>query len=183
MEQISRTELSKPLYNLLRWLNATTSKDITRLTMTGIHIHNNQMVMESTNGYAVARVKLDLPCELKIPPGIWHIETLTKKTVILQKIEGEFPDTGAVVNLENKMKLPFKEDGDIAISPKLFWNVGKGMQVAQMIIKSNKGPILINFCPVDMPEGEYCGVIMPMWGDSVQMILNTIKYVWDKESE
>lgn len=147
------------LYNLLKWLNGCTSTDMARPTLQAINIKFNRF--EATNGFMIGIAITEAPIKFyaDIEDGLWIIESITKKLIIMSPFEeGTFPQVDAIVD---KLHIP-EEHSLVCLDPDLFKKLTAGFDRAHVNIHNARAPIEIVLEGDNMPKGTYIAVLMPL---------------------
>jgi len=148
------------LYSLLKWLNGCTSKDPTRLSLQAINI-KNRFRLEATNGFVAVVAILEAPIKFyaDIEDGLWIIESITKKLIVMSPLEeGKYPDLNVIVN---NLHIP-EAHSLVCLDPDLFRKLTAGFDRAHVNIYNDRAPIEIVLEGDAMPKGTYLAVLMPL---------------------
>jgi len=179
-------DVTNEMYNLLKWLKNNVSTDKGRESWTGIHVRNNGMVLEATDGFKLVIAKLQNPidelCVLdnpqnKLTDGIWQPITITKKLIVLTKIENvTFPDTSVILTDYEK---PITDSQSfITISPTFLISAINGFDRVDINFVNNERPIQIVLRSNNMPIGTYVAIVMPLLSDyNFDTIQSDIRFV------
>lgn len=165
MRPVFYTEICKPTYELLRWLNGNTCKDDARPQIQSIRIHEGGKILESTNGMTLVRVKLAEELKEKLPAGLWKILVLNQRVVVMEENENYgYPDTAAVIRAGKWRDTNDSDMSCVSVNAKLLEMVTKGFKQIQVFITGSQYPIIFEMTTFNsnMPEGNYIGVLMPM---------------------
>jgi len=166
-EKIYIENPSKELYNTVKWLKNNSSTDKARITLNGFNIRDNGLLIESTNGYGLVFSRLTAPLSVyheKLTSGIWFVDTYTKKLIVLQEIDGNFPDTNAIITVYENTKDRFVESL-VSFKPEFILPVISGFDHVNFNIISDDNPIQIvlrdDYMDRKFLDGTYIAVLMP----------------------
>ena len=151
------------LYNLLKWLNNCTSKNLERQHTVINCVHITRFMLEATNGYLAVRAYIEAPVGYyaTIEDGIYYIESVTKKLIVMDSREGTFVPMDQVMN-----GLHIPEGHTLAcIDPEFLSLVTKGFDRAFINIHGDRYPVEIVLKGDAMPKGTYLAIVMPMHSD------------------
>jgi len=165
MRPVFYTEICKPTYELLRWLNANACKDETRPQIQSIRIHEGGKILEATNGMTLVRVKLNEELKEKLPAGCWRILLLNSHSVVMEGKENYgYPDTAAVIKAWKWRDADDSDMSCVSVNAKLLGMVTAGFGQIHIFITSSGYPVIVEMTTFksNMPEGIYIGVLMPM---------------------
>ena len=167
------------LYNLLKWLNGCTSKDMARPTLQAVNIKFNRF--EATNGFMIGIAITEAPIKFwhDIEDGMWIIESITKKLIVMSPLEeGTYPQVDVIVN---KLHIP-EAHSLVCLDPDLFKKLTAGFDKAFVNIQSEKAPIEIILKGDNFPDGTYIAALMPLWTDPAEVVMTKAfsKLVSDK---
>jgi hypothetical protein len=157
-------ENPKPeLYSLLKWLDGCTSDDNARPTLQAVNIKFNRF--EATNGFMIGIAITEAPIKFyaDIEDGMWIIESITKKLIVMSPLEeGKYPDVNVIMN---KLHIP-EAHSLVCLDPELFKKLTAGFERAHVNVHNDHAPIEIVLEGDNMPTGTYLAVLMPLAADN-----------------
>lgn len=166
-EKIYIENPTKELYNTMKWLKNNSSTDKARITLNGFHIRDNGLLVESSNGIGLVFARLVNPLSMyheNLTDGIWFVDTCTKKLIVLQEIQGSFPDTNAIITVYENTKDRFVESV-VSFKPEFILPIISGFDHVNFNIISDASPIqiVLRDDPMDKKflDGTYIAVLMP----------------------
>jgi hypothetical protein len=153
------------LYNLLKWMNNCTSKNLERQHPVLNCVHITRFMLEASNGFIAVRAYIEAPIGFyaNIEEGIYYIESVTKKLIVMDKRGGDtFVPLDQIIT---GLHLPEKHTL-ACVNPYLFDLVTKGFDKAFINIHGDRYPIEIVLKGDAMPDGTYLAILMPMHSEA-----------------
>lgn len=158
-------DVSNEMYNLLKWLRTNVSTDKLRENWHGIHIKNNRTIFEATNGFQAVVARLPQPIfHENLVDGTWRISTLTKKIIVLEKMDVNYPDLDLILTDYDK-PIPDTQTF-LSVNPAYLCSAIAGFDKVDINFVTSNRPIQISLHSNDMPVGTYVAIVMPYRSDA-----------------
>lgn len=157
-------DVSIEMYNLLKWLKANVSTDKSRENLLGIHVKNNGTIFEATTGFHLVVARLSNPLHDKLTDGTWIVTTLTKKIIVLEEIDANFPDVNIILTDYDK---PITDaETFTTINPTFLSNATLGFDTFDLNLVTSNRPVQISLHSTSFPIGIYVAIVMPYCSDA-----------------
>jgi hypothetical protein len=164
----------------LKWLKGIASTDDARPTLQGICFNPDKGWVAATDGFKVGVWKpvpgrsvddghnQSFPIFEKLPAGVWYIDTLNSKMIVLLEVEGNFPNISAIINVPETTNALTGQDSqvviDLAFKPIHLAQLTAGFESALMTIQNSMHYVYLSNenRPDWKDRPENFGVIMGM---------------------
>jgi len=161
----------------IKWLKGIASTDYTRPVLQGIYFNKDKGWIAATDGYKIGVWKPEQGKEVTdmdgansplldvLPAGIWWVDTLNSKMIMMREVEGNFPDIAPIINVPETTNALAGIDGkvvvvDIKFNPTLLSQLTAGFGVVTITIKNSIHYVYPDAPNGNMIAGENFGVLM-----------------------